>query len=141
MERLTRRSHATGLRWALLCLVGVGVGAVACGDDDSAPVSPGNAGQAGATEGGKSGSGGSATSGTAGTNVAGTLAMTMGGAAGAQPEGGAAGVPAAPAVGEACTACGDLQCKSTMKACTDNTECAPWLTCVSACDTAACVTA
>src|SRR6185369_15033264 len=49
--------------------------------------------------------------------------------------------PQAPSIGEVCRACGDLKCKSTLKACSSNAECAPWLSCLAACDTAACVTA
>ncbi|HXK19207.1 MAG TPA: hypothetical protein VNG33_15445 [Polyangiaceae bacterium] len=109
-----------------------------------------SAGQAGASEGGKSGSATAGTAGknTAGTSTAGTNAVggetMMNGGVGGVATGGEAGVGGTPMMtpaGEVCTACGDTQCKDTMKACTDNAECAPWLSCVKACDTAACINA
>jgi len=154
MGSFERRLNATGLRWAMLCLVGAGVGAVACGDDDDSSSTMNSAGQAGASEGGKSGSATAGTAGknaggtsTAGTSTAGTSTagetMTSGGMGGmGVPVGGEAGVGGMPVmtpVGEQCTACGDTQCQATMQACTGNAECAPWLTCVAACDSAACI--
>jgi len=126
-----------------LVFVALGVTAVACGDDDdSAPVNTGSGGDAGApsSSGGKGGGGSS----SAGTSAAGTQTMVSGGAGGvggmSGGEAGAGGTPIMTPAGELCTACGDVECKATMKACSDNPECSPWLTCVAACDTAACIT-
>jgi len=134
MERLTRRSHATGLRWALLCLVGVGVGAVACGDDDSAPVSPGKRGTGRRHGGRQERQRWLSHLWHRWNECGGYPGHDHGGAAALSLKAGR-GMPAAPAVGECarpaatCSAVDDEGLHRQY-------ECAPWLTCVSACDTA-----
>ena len=140
MERLLRRSHATGLRWALLSLAGLSF-AAAC-SDDAAPGSGSN------TAGGEGGESNAATAGTAGKAT--TAGTTNGGSAGtagtagtstAAGEAGMGGEPHVATLGETCTACGATECVDTLKSCSDSTECTAWLGCVTACDSSDCVTA
>src|SRR6188768_3577298 len=138
MERLLRRSHATGLRWVALSLVGLGV-AAACSDD--AP-DPGNGPLGGGGEGGDNAAGtppvnvaGKTTAGDAGNGTGG-----VGGAA-AAGEGGMGGVPHVATLGEQCTACGATECTDTLTSCSDSAECGAWLTCITACETSECVSA
>lgn len=46
-----------------------------------------------------------------------------------------------PTAGDACIDCGNAACGSMLQDCEQNPECAPWLSCVSGCDTEACVSA
>jgi hypothetical protein len=130
MERLFRRSHATGLRWVALSLVGLGIVAAACSSDNPTPGNGASAGQGGeAPAGGKTTTGGTA------------IKMTGGAAGETAGEGGVGGVPPMPSVGEQCTACSATACTDTMKTCSDSPECAAWLGCLSACASGDCVTA
>jgi hypothetical protein len=133
MERLLRRSHATGLRWAALSLVGLSV-AAACSDDSSTPADkPAVGGEAG-----ESSVGGVSTAGTAGKSDGGTIG---GGAAGMDSagEGGMAGMPQVLTLGEACSACGATECTDTLAGCNDSLDCSAWLACLTACDSSECV--
>jgi hypothetical protein len=145
MERLLRRSHATGLRWVALSLVGLGV-AAACSDDAAEPgQEPGAAGQAGENA---AGAGGTSTAGNAGKSAGGTAVTSPGGAGGA-PEGGAGagaggvggvgGEPHVATLGEQCTTCAASECTDTLASCNASAECGAWLSCVTACDSAECV--
>ena len=58
-------------------------------------------------------------------------ASSTGGAGGT---GGGAGVGA----GEACSICRASECRSELDACAATTECAPWLSCLNACDSREC---
>ena len=53
---------------------------------------------------------------------------------------GAGGDAALPPGGETCVTCTANQCKSALKSCAANPECAPWLACIQTCDSATCVT-
>jgi len=156
MERLLGRSHALGLRWALVTVVGVGIAAACSADDTSDPGAgpgPGHAGEGGDASGSGAKPGTAGTAGTGGTGAqpsGGTPTTPMAGQggdsepipahAGEAGAGGAEPVAITPA-GETCVACGDSQCKAKLDACTGNSECAPWLSCVAACDTTACIDA
>lgn len=148
MERLLRRSHATGLRWLALSLVGLGV-AAACSDDATEPgKEPAAAGQAGENA---AGAGAASVAGNAGKSAGGTATMPPGGAGGAAEGGGevggvggvsgAGGEPTVATLGEQCTACAATECTDTLASCNASTECGAWLACVTACDTAECVAA
>jgi DNA-binding CsgD family transcriptional regulator len=139
MERLLRRSHATGLRWVALSLVGLSV-AAAC-SDDSSEAGPNPDGKGG--EGGENAAGSGATAGTAGTPATGGTAVNMTGGAGAATagEGGMGGVPAVITVGEQCTTCGATECADTLTSCSASPDCTDWLACVTACDSSDCVAA
>ncbi len=66
----------------------------------------------------------------------------LGGAGGAAGEAaGAAGMPPMLTAGQICAECGNSECTAELQSCTDNPECAPWLSCLTACDDAACVDA
>lgn len=152
MERLLGRSHALGLRWALVTIVGVGIAAACSSDDASTPgdsPGPGHAGEGGddSGSGAKPSSGGSGGSGAKPSGGTPTTMAGLGGDGEIVPahagEAGAGGADTAfvtPA-GETCVACGDSECKAKLDACTGNTECAPWLSCVAACDTTECIDA
>jgi hypothetical protein len=139
MERLLRRSHATGLRWVALSLVGLSV-AAAC-SDDSSEAGPGPDGKGG--EGGENAAGNGATAGTAGTPATGGTAVNMTGGAGAATagEGGMGGVPPVITVGEQCTTCGASECADTLTSCSASPDCTDWLACVTACDSSDCIAA
>jgi len=141
MERLLRRSHATGLRWVALSLVGLGV-AAACSDDSSDPGKGPAAGGGG--EGGENAAGSPPVT-SAGKSMAGDAGDAgngVGGLGGAVAgEGGMGGVPHVATLGEQCTTCGASECTDTLKSCTDSAECGAWLACVTACETTECVTA
>jgi hypothetical protein len=140
MERLSRRSHAIGLRWALVSFVGLSFAAACSSDDDSSSEpTAGSGGQSGATTGGK---GSTAGTNSAGTNAkagsGGSVGMTggtgTGGASGG--EAGAGGEPPTP--GQVCTACAATECAPKVTSCSGTPECAVWLGCISACDTPDC---
>lgn len=134
MERQLRRSHATGLRWVALSLVGLGV-AAACSDDSMDP----GKGPAGGGEGGENAAG-SPTVPNAGKATGGNAGNGTGGAGGAGGgEGGAGGVPHVATLGEQCTTCAASECTGTLKSCSDSAECGAWLACVTTCETAECV--
>jgi len=157
MERLIRRSHAAGLRWASLSLLGLGL-AFACSDDNSEPGNtPAGGGEGGENAGGKppvssagKASAGKASAGDAGNGV-GAMAGAgadagagAGGAAAGAGGGGEAGVGGPQMIatlGEQCTACGATECASTLKSCSDSAQCGAWLACLTACETAECVAA
>lgn len=143
MERLLGRSRATGLRWAALSLVGLGV-AAACSDDSSSPtegpkVTGGEGGE------NASGSGGTAGSSAGKSTTGGTMGEVTAGATGVAGspvgEGGMAGQAPAPTLGEQCTSCGATECTDTLTSCADSADCSAWLSCVKTCDSAACVAA
>lgn len=139
MERPLRRSHATGLRWVALSLVGLSV-AAACSDDGSDPGKVPTAGGAGG-EGGEKAAGSPPVT-SAGKGTAGDAGNGTGGVGGATAgEGGMGGVPHVATLGEQCTACGATECTDTLKSCSDSAECGAWLACVTACATPECVTA
>jgi hypothetical protein len=137
MERLLRRSHATGLRWALVSLAGMSF-AAACSDDSSSGNTPGAAGEGGESHAGAPGTAGKPT--TAGTTNGGS-AGTAGTATASAGEAGMGGTPHVATLGETCTTCGATECADTLKACSDSAECTAWLSCITACDTGECVTA
>lgn len=143
MERLLRRSHATGLRWALLSVAGLSF-AAACSDDGS-PTPPGSknqAGEGGEEQGGTAGTAGkTSTAGTTNGGSAGTAGMAGAGAADTAGEAGTGGTPITATLGETCTACGATECVDKLKACNDSPECTAWLGCITACDSSDCVTA
>lgn len=100
---------------------------------------------AGASDGGETSRSGSAgVPSTAGTGASGAASGggnlgAAGQAAGGAGQGGAASQPTVR--GEACVACGASACAAVSKSCHDNPECAPWLSCLKACDSTACVAA
>jgi hypothetical protein len=109
-------------------------------------------GDAGATDGTDSGgepsaSGGSASGGSASGGSASGAAQSDGNAGVAGESAGSAGQAGAdnsaqqPLAGEACLACGSNECASVVDACHDNPECAPWLSCLKACDSQPCISA
>ncbi|HKY35735.1 MAG TPA: hypothetical protein VJN18_07350 [Polyangiaceae bacterium] len=103
----------------------------ACSDDEGGPGSPAVGGEGGEPE---------AAGGMSGNPSGGSI--QLGGAAGESGgESGAAGMPPLPSAGEVCAACGATECTAELDACTESPECAPWLTCLTACDDAACVDA
>lgn len=121
------------------------------GGQPTTPTS-GSAGQAG----GASNSDAGATDGTdfGGESSVGGSSSSAGGAANSGGNNGVAGEPAGsagqagtdnstqqPVAGEACLACGSNDCASVVNACHDNPECAPWLSCLKACDSQSCVSA
>ena len=136
MERLLRRPHATGLRWALLSLAGLSV-AAACSDDASPG---GKTPSAGGGEGGENYGAAAGTAGVAGkSTTAGSGGTTAVAGAPSAGEAGMGGQPHVATLGEQCTACGATECVDTLKSCSDSPECSAWLGCVQACDTTGCV--
>jgi hypothetical protein len=123
----------------------------------SGPATNGGAGAAGGSQ-----ASGGVTSSSAGSHGGGDEASSsnagMSSAAGAEnePGGGGSGTviggqgnagqagaseePAEPPAGATCAACAAGKC-SVLASCSDNPECAPWLACLKACDTNACVSA
>jgi hypothetical protein len=81
---------------------------------------------------------------TGGVAAGGIPAGGVGAGGEADADAGQAGVggeaPAAPA-GEACVACGANQCGALVDGCGKNSECAPWLSCLKACDSNTCARA
>ena len=130
MEKPRRRVRALGLHWvALVSLTAGALASGACSDDATTGTKPAAGG-----EGGEPTAAGGAPGG--GPAIAGSAQQA--GAAG-QSEGGAGGMPEGPTVGEECAACGATECAAELDSCTANAECAPWLTCITACADEACI--
>lgn len=126
-------------RWAALALVA----ANACSEDAPAPSTVAEGGEAGAAAsvGGEPGAqGGVAGEANGGAGaVAGVMAVR--GGEGGEPSGGEGGVGGEPVQtpdGESCLSCAAAACEPKLAACSRSAECAPWLSCVRACDDASC---